>query len=634
MTKMHSHLLSELANSDRSPAYYQYYPRLFKDYFDEVSDDKIVKLSEAGFLYYHSTLQLDSVVDEGDISVIPVISILQEETIKILTSIYGAESNFWNYWNLRREEYYQAVKLEKSLKNDAKTALSTYELLADKKSAFGKVAIDCLHLLTHLKNEVSYSRLLKSHSLFSVGFQLYDDVKDFSEDMNKGQFNWAISQLSECIDFNSYNNDIPTLNKLLFIRGVGQNILNQSIDYFQKALEVIDTTNTESEWKDVLNDTKKTIEGYLDVTNGYIKTIEKRIYLQNNGHGINRFIDYRSIKSDTIRKGLEHIHSDYQRDFAELKHIMYLSKLEGFENSEQIHVSDIFQRALVADCLIDVSNKYNLTISEYLNSEIDYLINNRNRDKIGGWSYFPTVNEIASDIDDLGQIIQLFINANMSHLIDKYCGNAVEVALSERACSNGGIETWIIPKSGKSEIQLRQESFNETKWGKGPDLEVVANFVYALHLYNKSLLKDQIERGVEYIAKEQDESGFWNSRWYYGNFYGTYVSIRVLKLFENNYNNNIQTALEYLTDAQNLDGGYSMDNKGESDPLSTSLAILALKFITGNESDTIRNAERYLTETQNKNGCWNAIDFIKPKGSYPYGSITLTTAFVLKALCR
>ncbi len=43
--------------NDKSPRFYQYYPRLFQNYFKV--DDKIVKqLSEAGYLYYHSILKL------------------------------------------------------------------------------------------------------------------------------------------------------------------------------------------------------------------------------------------------------------------------------------------------------------------------------------------------------------------------------------------------------------------------------------------------------------------------------------------------------------------------------------------------------------------------------------------------
>jgi hypothetical protein len=35
-----------LIRNDKSPKFYQYYPKLFSAYFDDVSEDKINKLSE------------------------------------------------------------------------------------------------------------------------------------------------------------------------------------------------------------------------------------------------------------------------------------------------------------------------------------------------------------------------------------------------------------------------------------------------------------------------------------------------------------------------------------------------------------------------------------------------------------
>ncbi len=69
------------------------------------------------------------------------------------------------------------------------------------------------------------------------------------------------------------------------------------------------------------------------------------------------FFKYLSIGDNVIKKGLDYIKSDFDQNYAELKHIMYLSKLEGFENVEQIHVSDTFQRAILNDSLIDIAKK-------------------------------------------------------------------------------------------------------------------------------------------------------------------------------------------------------------------------------------------------------------------------------------
>ena len=167
---------NSLAKEDGSPVFYQHYPRLFSKYFKQVKPSLVNQLSKAGYFYYHSTLLTDSLIDDKEFANFPVITLLQEETIKMLTSVYGIDSDFWKYWNKRRQEYFEAVKIEEKLYYDSKVSLVEYEKLADKKAAFGKVAIDCMYLLSNKEDEKLYQNLLKSHYYFSVGFQLYDDV--------------------------------------------------------------------------------------------------------------------------------------------------------------------------------------------------------------------------------------------------------------------------------------------------------------------------------------------------------------------------------------------------------------------------------------------------------------------------
>ena len=186
----------------------------------------------------------------------------------------------------------------------------------------------------------------------------------------------------------------------------------------------------------------------------------------------------------------------------------------------------------------------------------------------------------------------------------------------------------------QNEIQIKQEYFNTTKWGCGPDLEVVANFVFALQKYNPVKYEKHIINALSYIIKCQSKEGFWESRWYYGVFYGTYVCLRLLKDFEKEYSSNINLALEYVMESQNEDGGFGLMKFAKSDALSTSFALLALKMYAKNNGESIIKAEDYLIKTQDKLGYWNEIDFIKPRAQEPYKSKTITTAFALKALCQ
>jgi hypothetical protein len=629
MEQLHQ-TIEKLKSTDKSPKYYQYYPRLFQAYFSEVPEQYMNELCDAGYLYYRSILMVDSLFDDKKISNVARIFSLQEETIKILTSIYGKESKFWEFWQLRKNEYYEAVTIEKKLTRE-NAQWNIYEDLADKKSAFGKIAIDSLFVLYGKNNEL-YESLLKSHALFSVGFQLYDDVKDFREDITRNQFNWAAYTLSQQINLAEY--DINTLNKYLYLKGVGQELLQKSIRFFDRAIDILKPYNIDSEWISTIQDMKTTIASYVDSTEGYLKTVIKKLELKRQINPL-KFFDY-DIPNAIIQKGLDYIKNDFRRNYAELNHVMFLSQqADGFDNTNQVHYSDTFQRAILNDCLMDIAKKYEIDIENYIQQEISYYIDRKNKDSVGGWSYFPTVKEIAADIDDLGQIMQLFLKAGHPELITEHCETPIQIALESDYNKNGGIATWIIPNTNRTEIQKKQILFNETKWGTGPDVEVTANFAYALHLYDSEKYSDYIKNAIDYIVKNQHKDGYWDSRWYYGSLYGTYVCLRLLQPYReyNSIKLPIAKALVQLRLAQNGDSGYGLYKDQPSDPLSTALAILTLKLFPDKTDIGIQKAASFLKNTQHEKGCWEAVDFIKPKVNEPYKSSVLTTAYVLQSLC-
>lgn len=270
---------------------------------------------------------------------------------------------------------------------------------------------------------------------------------------------------------------------------------------------------------------------------------------------------------------MDFIAKEFSENYVELQHFMWLSKKEGFNNKTQLHYSDTFQRAMLNDCLLHISEKFGLKTDIFFKDENNYFLSRVNNDTIGTWSYFPTVQEVAADIDDLGQIMQQFIQTQENQLIDKYCLKAIDIVTQDRTIKNGGIETWIIPKDNLTEVQKRQDHFNSTKWGKGPDVEVVANFLYALFLYNAEKYSGIIKKGIDYIIYQQKHDGFWDSRWYYGNYYGTYVVLRLLESFPNEFEKEKQKSLDFIKNTQNEDGSFGSD---EHKNLSTALLVCPL----------------------------------------------------------
>lgn len=324
-----------------------------------------------------------------------------------------------------------------------------YTEVADKKSAFGKVAIDSLFSLTDSKGREQYEKLLESHKYFSLGFQIYDDVNDFKEDFQRKQFNLAVYELSKKINFQEYP-DLELLNKIFYVTGLGFILLQKSIDSFEIAKTYI--PDQKSGWYKTVEEMQKAVYVYYETTFAYIEILKKKNELKKEIQP-RTFFDYSSIENVVITKGLDFIAKEFSENYTELQHFMWLSKKDGFENEIQLHYSDTFQRAMLDDCLLQISEKFNLKTEFFFKDENNYFLERINKDEVGAWSYFSSVQEIAADIDDLGQVMQQFITSKQKHLVDEYCTKAINIAIEERSTNNGGIETWIIPKKNHTKKQ-------------------------------------------------------------------------------------------------------------------------------------------------------------------------------------
>lgn len=638
--------------SKKNPDYYMRYPRLFRHVFGEHTDEQIDLLCIAGFLYYRSIILMDAMLDGkmkrfGDhAAMAPVaISVCQEEAIKILTHIFGWRSDFWNYWNLRKKEYLQAFFLEKKVSNDQSCfSVELYESIAEKKAAIGKVAIDALFVLSGQKDEQLYQALISGHELFSIGLQLNDDFQDFEEDALDNQFNWAVFHTRQSLP-NTHTDklnlaaDIPFLKKSMYINGVAVSTLNRSLEYFDKALHCLAFLPVAPDFSDILEGSKSETHNVLQQIREYFAILKTQITLSDVNIAkyplFQLLPNNQSPVNSLLNKSFYAILNDANSDFSALKHIMFLGGYEGFDNSSEIHIGDIFQRAILLEILCDLKERTNNPkIDQLIQSEVEYLYSQKLNTSPGGWSYFPTVKEIAPDADDLGQILQGFARTHHYNYIQHDCIPLLEILFKDNFVeSKGAVETWIIPRENRTELQTIQDHFNATKWGKGPDPEVVANLLYGVVTAGLTQYDKQVKMGISYLLSQQRTDGLWKSRWYYGPYYGTYVCLRLLKAVMPENTIAFDKALNRLKLTQKSDGSWP-NTGGASSALSTALALMC--FATHNDAlyeEVIDKARKYLIhEGLNHNGVYPAEPFIIPKGGQAYKSKTMTTAYVLKAL--
>ena len=543
-----------------NPTFYQNYPSLFSNIFS-ISLEKLELLNIAGYLYYQSTILSDSLIDEKDLSKYPLITICQEESIKILTSIYGLENNFWNLWNKRRNEYFQAIHLEKELSKKESVTIEEYEILADKKSAFGKVAIDCLYSIENI-NEDRYQKLLLSHKYFSVAFQLNDDLQDFKSDIIKGQFNWANYLLREQ---NIAIQDPIVLEKYLYIRGISRQMYLLGIDNCNKAINIVENIDV-PKWKKVLNDTKKRfitaiieVENYIEILTSEINLsndIISKNNLQNSISLASKFIKSKQKKNGEWREYINQggVSNTWATAFIVSKISENDSLKSNFKNEIQNALIYLKQNQ------INTLWSYNTTWIEDCDSTnfvlLSFLINDFKIDEqvLENWLLFQNKNGSFSTYNNENQLKKALDDKNISN---------VNGWLASHNCVSAVCFYFLSQKNQKNNSFSRIKNYFDKNLSKELNCYWWTSNIYISYYLAKTYqLLNEIEKVNHIISKiieTQNENGSFSDT-YGENYFYTGLALEIMLLNPYTASEKIEKTISFLLQNQFSDGSWQNSN--------------------------------------------------------------------------
>ncbi|HIC8644376.1 prenyltransferase/squalene oxidase repeat-containing protein [Elizabethkingia meningoseptica] len=614
--------------------FYLFFPYVFADSFAGLNDYDLKLLSVSCYLYFLHLTIFDEITDKQSINPIVVKNIAtssfcQEESIKILSELFNLNSKFWTLWYKRKHNFNLSLYNEKFL---VLFSEKEYFDLADLKGEMTKSVLDSLYILSNFNNKTEYENLIKSCRYFSIGSQIIDDIQDIIEDYENHQFNWILNTIKDSLKKKNISLTKEALKKELYSSGIALLYYKKAHAFLNKALYYVYNTRS-TLWQKLISKQLDKNSIRIDTLIGFqkINTIKTKIFLKS---GLKTFPNIElQMNNDFFKSSLLFLINEHHKNYIELKHFMYLSSIDGFNNKNKVHVGEVFQLAILTDIYIDIQNQMDVDLNYFIQENIKSIKKYRSKEDIGAWSYFPSVNEIAPDIDDLGQIIQVLHKKGEFNYIKKYCLPLIDFVANNCFDNKiGSFFTWILPKENKNTKQVLQNKFNMEKWGTGPDIEAVANFIYSIQLLG-SKQHNTYAKSINFILKNQNKEGYWDSRWYYGKYYGTYVCVRsLIKESNKSYTDYLKKASDFLVKTQNTDGGWGL-KKDYSDPLNTAFGILILKLIDKKAfHKIIEKAIIYIHKNRQPNYSWQPINFIKPRLNDPYRSSTLTTAYVLKAL--
>ena len=226
-----------------------------------------------------------------------------------------------------------------------------------------------------------------------------------------------------------------------------------------------------------------------------------------------------------IQRGIINLADARQDDFAEMQHRMIFPQEAGFKSAETDHVGAVFQRAILCRTLATARICSDLDRRD-IQGDIDFLLSQQDPHS-GGWKYFPSLLELPPDSDDVAQVMLAFIEVGDPRTNGVF---APVLQLIEEIADPvaGHIPTWLVDASKADARSQYYRTCIERWWGDGADPEVVANLGYALYRHDPKRFETWLRHACIWLAAVQNDDGWWESTWYWGRTYGTWMATRMI----------------------------------------------------------------------------------------------------------
>ncbi|MBN1302674.1 MAG: hypothetical protein JW995_15755 [Melioribacteraceae bacterium] len=631
-------------------SFYLVYPFYFATCFDQIHEEELYSLTLSGNMYFSYLLLLDGFLDTHSGTTLISLHKLHENSLLKIVNIFPPGSSFWRYFEAYGKDFFDAVMKERSLgkkTGNEEYSYDNFKEIAIAKSAVAKCATAGLLSLSEYKFE--NDPFITTQDQFHIGLQIIDDFVDWKDDLRNNRNSFLLNMAFQDKDvLNAIEKGADKENvigKYVYLSVSSIDLIQKAADHFKYAKECCADLNVPF-WISLVDQYIKKSEDMLrDYENNRMFIVKqasaRKKHVDNIKIGNSKKKELRKHIQKCISNALSYLLIERENGYQELIHAMKLPSAEiRIPKDPGIFVQgSIFQRTIVVDTYLDINNEFNNYINhDVIKSDINEIVEMRMKSVKGGWNYFPGYPFLPPDSDDLAQVMQILVKSdygNISGIIDEH----LSLLLEHNKNSDGTFKTWILNPLDFSEPQLKLKSAVENYWGDyyGRDLEVTSNILYALLLYNRSKYENVILKGMRKIKSSQKPDGFWQSVWYWGPYYGTYTSVRLLVESGNN-STCLKSAGNFILSTQNDDGGWGIEG---SDPQNTAFAVLTLSYLDKNimsiSSGVIKSALSYLLEKQQQTGSWKKVPFIRMRvgeKDLTYKSESIVTAYVLKAIIK
>jgi hypothetical protein len=509
---------------DMATTMYAAYPCLFRGAFNPIEDHNLLELAWASRCALDHVILYDAIIDSSNPDPMMMFACFRfrDAYRSSLQRLFGPEHQIWVLHDRFEAQAIQALKREALRRSgNADFDKDMYLIDAIAKSALSKLVLYALAFMTPafmtpvLESSVLVD-LLDSSDAFYAGHQVMDDLMDWRGDFRSGTVSYLLAMALDVSQTDLTVANENTTGAIIYQQVAPKWLIESQVQFARSEQLACRHLESDSLWLRMIQSQRAQATKLMATLDMSIKPMKSS--------SISVRVSTRDRLQQSMRHGLRFVLEDIKKGHTDLVHSMVFPRSEGFTTGG-ISNGAIFQRAILCRFLALASN-HSLVDPSGSQLELQYLRDHQDPGS-GGWKYFPSLQELPADADDVAQVLLAFIEANAtdtSHLFTKVLG-LIQSLTEEHGPE---VPSWLVPTDLQNPEVAAYRLASDRWWGSGADVEVVANLAYALLRLDRQIWGDFAESAANWIADQQSDNGSWGGVWYWGRTYASWMALRLI----------------------------------------------------------------------------------------------------------
>jgi len=225
---------------------YLHFPFCFREVFPSVALEHLRSLALSGALWMSYMRTQDDMIDQVgtvDANLLFLRDLYLRHSLHILYQLFPFDSVFWQYYSRYFDEYACAVLREKTRHSSINSTYDDEEefhSIAKGKAAMAKYPMAAEAVLSDREEKLHL--LAESLDCFYVGYQYWDDLVDWKEDLANSKYSLLLTKALEHLTIGERTLPVDPLRqklaRVVHLSGLADEQLDRSFEWFERAYEL------------------------------------------------------------------------------------------------------------------------------------------------------------------------------------------------------------------------------------------------------------------------------------------------------------------------------------------------------------------------------------------------------------